>query len=201
MNSWIQQINNINNSFLSNKQHIISLLTLTKKKRLLCVNLKLDKKIISLLNNDCILIWDCEFQKWQDKYGVSELGCIILFNINNNIYLVALIHASFMNRQMCKELGEYYPFYHDYMTTTKKTETKILNIEKQIYPHLMFEEGWNKYLSSNNINHFKKILHQILKLNFQNKSAFKKHVKQLMKDKNDEKLLKKIKMGRLIFTM
>jgi hypothetical protein len=204
-NLWLSKINNLDNKFLINKHHLINFIQLVDSKFLTLE--KYDKYLISdnkkkliTSKNDCIFIWDCEFQvfKAPKSYSknnkmqyeiignakmircISEIGLIILFNIKNIIYFVGVIHISFLNKYF-QEIKNYLPFYHEYMSVNNYSAKKIINIENSIYPHLMFEKIWNKFKYDNNDKVFQQNVIKLLKNNIikKNKSIYEKFNNQL----------------------
>jgi hypothetical protein len=197
-NLWISKINQLDNRFFIDKHHLINCIQLIESKYLTIE--RYDKYLPQFRqNNDCIFIWDCEFQVFkinkQTKHNkiqyeiiakekmircISEIGLIILFNIKNIIYFVGFIHISFLNKQFQK-VNNYLPFYHEYMSVNNKSTKKIIKIEKTIYPHIIFEKIWNKFKYNNNSKIFQSNIIIFLKNNIlkKNKSIYKLFNNQL----------------------
>ena len=172
IDQWISKINSMSRSFLLNKQPIVNFINLISSKYLTIMPIQFPHKIISLIKHkEIILIWDCEFQifKSPNSYKckktlfettnghkmircISEIGLILLFNINNKFYLSGLFHCAFLNLNLTENLSNYTPFYHEYMSVKKISLKKIINIETNIFPHLKFEKMWNHFLKYHDTN-------------------------------------------------
>jgi hypothetical protein len=199
VSTWINKINTINNTYLSDKPFLIDFITLCKSKYLTLAKLDISAKVKKMLNYDYTLVWDCEFQVFASDYKckhilyeivegrklircVAELGLILLVKLNNDIYIGGLFHCGFLNKRFNNNIGNYMPFYHEYMSTTKKTERHITSLEEKIYPHLIFLRYWQSFLLNKNVkdfsDHLTKLLsHKILKTN---KHIYSKFEKQLL---------------------
>jgi hypothetical protein len=112
---------------------------------------------------------------------ISELGLILLLNIKNTIYVAGLFHCGFMNHQFNKNIDQYMPYYHEYMSVSDATEKKIINLELEIYPHMKFMNIWNQFVKHKNEHKLSNNLTEILnnKLLITNKSIFIKFKNQL----------------------
>jgi len=167
---WISKINSISDSFLLNKQHILTFINLISSKYLTLVHIDFPIKIKNIIKHkDYILIWDCEFQVFKSprKYKcnktqfettngqkmircISEIGIILILNINNSFYLAGLFHCAFLNMRLSNDISDFTPYYHEYMSIQKKSLVKIIDIEQNIYPHLKFEKIWNNFIKHKN---------------------------------------------------
>ena len=157
-NKWISKINNIDNNFLINKNKLLNLINSINFKYLFLK--KLDIKINNLFLFDYTIIWDCEFKNNYQKY-ISEIGFILLLNINKQIFFAGFFHIGFFNK-LITNLYNYQPFYSEYMSVSSKTLKKIQEIEQFIYPHLQFINIWNNKninLEQQLINFTKSIKH------------------------------------------
>jgi len=202
---WISKINSISDSFLLNKQHIINFISMTPSKFLTLNEIILPKKIKDIIKyKEYILVWDCEFQvfKAPNNYKckktlfeitngqkmircVSEIGIILILNINNAFYIAGLFHLAFLNLQLGNNLSDYTPFYHDYMSVQKKSLHKIINLENNIFPHLRFEQIWNQFIKTHDDKTFSNRIIQltnnkILKLNRNISAAFNSQISKLI---------------------
>jgi len=164
INEWITKINSVNNNFLINNPDLVNFINLTKSKYLCYQQINLPQSGHKLLSNkDYTLIWDCEFQVLKKpKYinskllitefldtevvrCISELGLILLININKQIYIAGLFHLGFLNNRFDNSLDNYLPFYNEYMSVLSHNKNKIINLEKKIYPHLILESMWSNF--------------------------------------------------------
>lgn len=201
INTWISNINSIDNNFLLNKQYIISFLELCTSKHLSLTYLDFQPKIKNMLKNDYIIAWDCEFQTFKatnqfykcksiqyEQLGsnkmiraISELGGVLLFNIKGKIYLAALFQCSFLNNRFNKNMSDYIPFYHEYLSVGSQTEKMIVDIERKLYPHQIFNQAWNKFTKSSDTNTFTKDIVKLLnyKLLRSDKVVFSKFKHQI----------------------
>ncbi len=164
INEWITKINSVNNNFLINNPDLVNFINLTKSKYLCYQQINLPQSAFKLLNNkDYTLIWDCEFQVFKKpKYinskllitefldtevvrCISEIGLVLLININKHIYIAGLFHLGFLNYRFDNNLDNYLPFYDEYMSVLSHNKNKIINIEKKIYPHLILQNIWSNF--------------------------------------------------------
>jgi hypothetical protein len=213
IDQWISKINKLSDTFFNNKQPIINLINLVPSKYLTLTPINLPNKIKNMIKHkDFIIVWDCEFQVFKapnnykcnktqydiiDKQKmircISEIGIIMIFNINNIFYLSALFHCGFLNLQLGNDLLQYIPFYHEYMSVQKSSLDKIIYIENKIFPHLKFERIWNRYLKHNNLDNFiydieQFKLNKVLKIHKNILSVFEKQLDDLisyLQQKND----------------
>lgn len=185
-NKWFSTINLINNTYFINKQPLVNLIQTVKSKYLILQELNIHKKNNQLLTKEYTLIWDCEFQVFKSPKNImknkntictiqyehidnnkmirciSEIGMILILNLNNKLYLAGLFHIGFFNNKLNDNFLNYTPFYHEYMSVLTTSEKKIINIEKKIYPHLIFENIWNHFLNNNNIDQFQENIIKLL---------------------------------------
>jgi len=202
---WLTKINSISDTYLLNKQHIVNFINLVPSKYLTLKEIKFPNKIVQMISNkEYLLIWDCEFQVFKSppKYKckktnfeivsgqkmircISEIGIILIFNINNTFYISALFHCGFLNLQLGHSFIEYMPFYHEYMSVQKSSLQKIMNIESKIFPHLKFQQIWNNFLKNSNSTAFSNEIikltnNKILKANKHILSTFNKQMNVLI---------------------
>lgn len=198
LNSWLTKINNLDNKFLVDKQYLINFIQIVDSKFLTFE--RYDNYLPNIKQkNDCIFIWDCEFQVFKTNSShkknkiqyeivngkkmircISEIGLIMLFNIKNKIYLTGLFHISLLNKSF-QDTQYYQPFYHEYLSVNEYSNKKIMAIENKIYPHLIFEKIWSLYKYNNNHKLFQKNIIKLLK-NYvltTNKSVLEKFKNQL----------------------
>ena len=145
-NLWLSKINQLDNNFFIDKNHLLNFIEMTSSKYLTIENydkyLPNKRKHFLKQKNNCIYIWDCEFQVFKsphdNKYNkikyeiinnnkmircISEIGLIILFNIKNIIYFVGVFHISFLNKSF-QTIENYLPFYHEYMSVNNNSTKK-----------------------------------------------------------------------------
>lgn len=206
-NTWVSRIHSLDRQFLNNNSDLIKFLKLINSKFLTIYNYNdYFQNIISndvhnnfkhKFNNNCIFIWDCEFQviKMIHKNNniqydfinnhkaircISELGLLIFAKLNNTIYLISILHIGFMNH-LFGHIKNYTPFYHDYISVNNETFSKIISIENNIYPHLIFEQIIDEFKKSNN----RKLLSENIislsknKILIKNKTIFNKFKNQI----------------------
>ena len=172
LNQWILKIKNINNNFFNKKDDLIDVLKKSNFVHFFLVQVNVNSKIYELINNyDYIAIWDCEFQNFKSNINdttfiynklligniiklISEIGIIILIKPKTIVYFGAILHLNFVNKKFTS-LNNYLPIYSDYMSVTSSTRVEIKNIEKSIYPHLIFNKIWKKYELTKNKKIFK----------------------------------------------
>lgn len=198
---WLSKIKLLDNNFMNNKDDLINFIQLVNVKCLTIKEIIMEDKVKNkLMNKQCIICWDSEFQSFINNKKVdfvkeekltkciSELGILLLFNINNHIYLTGMFHLGFLNKKIVN--SKYYiPKYHIYVSTLSDTTDKIIEIEKTVYPHLKYESEWIKLLnnckSEHDIDIFKKNIKSIY-----NTDNLKKKYKE--KFKNFNKILDNI---------
>lgn len=198
LEDWINNINNLDDLYLSNKLSLISFISNITSKYLTLTVLNLPNNIKEFNNYDYTLIWDCEFQIFSSNNKcnhiirennlircISEFGMILLLNIKNIIYIGGMFHSHFLNYRFNSNIDNYMPFYHEYLSTSHKTEQKIISIEQLIFPHLIFIDAWNKFIKNNNIHLFtssilKLLSHKLLKINKYILKKFKDQLQHLI---------------------
>ena len=148
-NKWFSTINLINNTYFINKQPLVNLIQTVKSKYLILQELNIHKKNNQLLTKEYTLIWDCEFQVFKSPKNImknkntictiqyehidnnkmirciSEIGMILILNLNNKLYLAGLFHIGFFNNKLNDNFLNYTPFYHEYMSVLTTSEKKI----------------------------------------------------------------------------
>jgi hypothetical protein len=195
IDKWLNNINQLNSNYIKSIQSLIKFIKLIEFKYLTLQKIDLPIKIYNMISSKSIIfIWDCEFQVFKDSKNknlnnisyeiyqgkkmirlISEIGIILLLNINNSIYLGGLFHCGFLNKQFNK-ITLYTPFYHEYMSIQNNSLKQIIEIEQNIYPHLIFTNIWNDFLEHKNTKKFTDDM-----LNFMNNNNVLKSIKSIFK--------------------
>ena len=112
---------------------------------------KFNEKLQTILNKitslSYILIFDIEFQSNFNERYLLEMGGILLVKQNNIWYYYCNFH---FNLPPVKTLSKLNVILSDYINVSKKTEKKIINIEKQYLYHKKLEQykdDLNKFIT------------------------------------------------------
>lgn len=112
---------------------------------------KFNEKLQTILNKitslSSILIFDIEFQSNFNERYLLEMGGILLVKQNNIWYYYGNFH---FNLPPVKTLSKLNVILSDYINVSKKTEKKIINIEKQYLYHKKLEQykdDLNKFIT------------------------------------------------------
>lgn len=102
---------------------------------------KLNEKLQTILNKitslSSILIFDIEFQSHFNERYLLEMGGILLVKQDNKWFYYGNFH---FNLPPVKTLSNLNVIVSDYINVSKKTEKKIINIEKQYLYHRKLEK-------------------------------------------------------------
>jgi hypothetical protein len=102
---------------------------------------KLNEKLQTILNKitslSSILIFDIEFQSHFNERYLLEMGGILLIKQDNKWFYYGNFH---FNLPPVKTLSNLNVIISDYINVSKKTEKKIINIEKQYLYHRKLEK-------------------------------------------------------------
>jgi len=102
---------------------------------------KLNEKLQTILNKitslSSILIFDIEFQSHFNERYLLEMGGILLLKQDNKWFYYGNFH---FNLPPVKTLSNLNVIVSDYINVSKKTEKKIINIEKQYLYHRKLEK-------------------------------------------------------------
>jgi hypothetical protein len=144
---------------------------------------KFNEKLQTILNKitslSSILIFDIEFQSNFNERYLLEMGGILLVKQNNKWYYYGNFH---FNLPPAKTLSKLNVILSDYINVSKKTEKKIINIEKQYLYHKNLEQYKND--SKKFITYFNSI---------KNLPIIKKKIKIDLNKNNLKQIIKKTK--------